>query len=65
MTDKRVGRHCSFLNLYVGIHVKYEKNGTFVRSCEESGCSNSKCNLSRSFMGSRTLGQDALDYPKK
>ena len=60
-----MGRHCSFLNAYVAIHVKYEQNELAVRSCEESDCKNSKCNLSKSFVGDRSIGRDCLDQPKK
>lgn len=65
MTDKKISRHCGFLNSYVAIHMKYEKNDVIVRSCEESGCENSKCNLSKCFVGNRSVGKDSLDYPKK
>ena len=65
MTDKKISRHCGFLNSYVAIHMKYEKNESIVRSCEESGCENSRCNLSKCFVGNRSAGKDSLDYPKK
>lgn len=65
MTDKKISRHCSFLNAYVAIHIKYEENEANVRSCEASGCENTKCNLSKCFVGDRTDGEDSLDYPKK
>lgn len=63
--DKKMGRHCGFLNSYIALHVKYEKNGTAIRSCEQSDCRNSKCILSENFMGDRMTGSDFLDYPKK
>lgn len=65
MTEKKIGRHCGFLNAYVAIHVKYDKNVAAARSCEGSGCENSKCNLSKCFFGDRSMGQNFLDYPKK
>lgn len=65
MTDKRISRHCSFLNAYVAIHMRYEKDESDKCSCEESGCNNSKCNLSKSFAGNRVDGKNFLDYPKK
>lgn len=65
MIDKKMGRHCSFKNAYVAIHMKYEKEKVAERSCEESGCSNLKCNLSKSFMGDRAMGNDFLDHPKR
>lgn len=63
--DKKMGKHCSFLNSYVAIHVKYEQGGLSVRSCDESGCQNGECSLSKSFVGDRSSGKDCLDYPKK
>lgn len=63
--DKKMGRHCGFLNSYIALHVKYEKNGKATRSCEQSDCRNSKCILSKNFMGDRMTGSDFLDYPKK
>lgn len=63
--DKKIGRHCEFLNSYIALHVKYEKNGKAIRSCEQSDCRNSKCILSKNFMGDRMTGSDFLDYPKK
>lgn len=65
MTDKKISRHCGFLNAYVAIHMKYENTAVILRSCEESSCENSKCNLSKCFAGNRADGTDALDYPKK
>lgn len=65
MMDKKMGRHCGFLNAYVAIHVKYEKNKPNVRFCEESGCDNADCNLSKCFTGDRAAGKDFLDQPKK
>lgn len=65
MTDKRISRHCGFLNAYVAIHMKYETDDAIVRSCEESGCENSNCNLSKCFVGNRSAGNNSLDYPKK
>lgn len=65
MTDKRISRHCSFLNAYVAIHMKYENDKADGCSCEEAGCENSKCNLSRCFAGDRSAGKNFLDFPKK
>lgn len=65
MTDKRISRHCGFLNAYVGINVKYGKDEADRRFCEGSGCENAKCNLSKSFEGNRSSGKNFLDYPKK
>lgn len=65
LRDKKMGRHCGFLNAYVAIHVKYAKNEAAVRSCEESDCNNSKCNLSKCYIGDRSAGKDFLDQPKK
>lgn len=65
MIDKKMGRHCSFKNAYVAIHIKYDKDKDAERTCEESGCSNSKCSLSKSFVGDHILGKDFLDHPKK
>lgn len=63
--DKKMGKHCSFLNAYVAIHVKYEQGEASVRSCDESSCQNSMCNLSKSFAGDRASGKDCLDQPKR
>jgi len=60
-----MGKHCSFLNAYVAIHVKYLQGESSVQSCDESGCTNSKCNLSKNFIGIRSSGKDCLDQPKK
>lgn len=60
-----MGKHCSFLNAYVAIHVKYIHDKSSGRSCDGSDCQNSKCNLSKSFIGDRSSGKDSLDYPKK
>lgn len=65
MANKRISRHCGFLNAYVGITMDYEKDEADRRTCEGSGCENSKCYLSKSFVGNRSDGKDFLDYPKK
>lgn len=63
--DKKMGKHCGFLNAYVAIHVKYEKNKPAVRFCEASDCDNADCNLNKCFAGDRASGKDFLDQPKK
>lgn len=61
VNDKTLGRHCSFLNKYVPIRIKYFPNGSAIRSCDNSSCGNADCNLCDSFAGDKSEGQDSLD----
>ena len=61
INDKTLGKHCSFLNKYVPIRIKYFPSGPAIRSCDNSSCGNADCILSNSFIGDKSKGQDYLD----
>lgn len=60
VNDKTLGKHCSFLNKYVPIRIKYLSHGPAIISCGDSSCSNADCNLCNSFVGDKSKGQDYL-----
>jgi hypothetical protein len=61
VNDKRIGKHCNFLNEYVPVYFKYFPNGISVKSCDSSSCGNKDCDLCNIFAGAKSQGQDCLD----
>lgn len=61
MVDKKIGMHCSFLNTYVPVHIRYITTYSKEWSCDSSSCGNKKCCLCDSFEGSKAGGRNYLD----
>lgn len=64
-TDKKMGKHCSFLNVFVPVHIRYNRDKPAVKSCDEPACSNRDCSLNRGFVGDRLTGRDFIDQPPR
>jgi hypothetical protein len=65
ISDKRIGEYCNYVKQYVAVKFRYLPDGSSSRSCENSACGNSRCNLCDSFQGDRSQGKDFLGQPNQ
>jgi len=60
---KRMGEFCEFSKQYVPIVIRYFRNGSSSKSCENSACGNPECSLSGNFKGNIETGKAAPGKP--
>lgn len=60
-----MGKHCSYLNMFVPVHIQYCQDKLDIKFCGESTCNNTKCNLNKGYIGDRLKGLDCLDQPPR
>jgi hypothetical protein len=64
--DTMMGKHCSYLNMYVPENIQDYQNqldnsNYTAKSCSESTCKNTQCRLNRNYIGDRLKRLDCLE----